>query len=91
MSRSRQGREIGRGGGAGGAGGECCRYRCSAPDCAGFPVGRKQGVRSAYTVRIRDPRINWLVPLMCVVYIAEQLSGDVRQGLANMASDPFKI
>ncbi|WP_433890388.1 hypothetical protein [Streptomyces sp. CA-111067] len=66
------------------------RYRFSAPGCAGFSVGRKQGVRSAYTVKIRDPRINRLVPLMCVVHIAEQLSGDVRQGLANMTSNPFK-
>jgi hypothetical protein len=67
------------------------RYRFSAPGCEGFSVGRKPGVKSRYTVKIHDQRINRLVPLTCLLYIARNLAGDVRQGLSNLTSNPFKI
>lgn len=67
------------------------RLRFSAPGCEGFSVARPQGVKSRYTVTIHDQRINRLVPLTCILYIARNLTGDVRQGWANLTSNPFKI
>lgn len=67
------------------------RLRFSAPDSAGFTVIRHAGVRSRYTVTVRDRRINRLVPLACILHMARNLTADLRQSRANLTGNPLNI
>jgi hypothetical protein len=67
------------------------RLRFSGPGCEGFSIARRQGVKSRYTVTVHDQRIDRLVPLSCVLYMARNLSGDLRQEWSNRTSNPFKL
>jgi hypothetical protein len=63
----------------------------SAPDCVGFEFTRQPGIKTRYTVRIHDARVNWLLVIAAILRFDRFDNPDVRRGISETIANPFKI